>query len=112
MTAIVIRRPAALWQDRARNYRIIIDGNDAGTIANKGETRIALPPGRHTVRLKIDWCGSPEIVVDVGPGTEHVLECGPNSNIFLAVLHLTIWKGEYLWLRDLGVRALPAAAMA
>jgi hypothetical protein len=57
MAEIVVRRPSA-WGDKMRNYRIIIDGKDHGTIAEKAEARIAVPPGPHVVRLKIDWCWS------------------------------------------------------
>ena len=110
MAEIVVRRPATLWQDRARSYRIIIDGKEAGTIANKGETRFAVTPGRHAVCLKVDWCGSPEVVVHVGAGTEHVLECGPNANAFTAFHYATSRKDEYLWLRDSGASTLPLAA--
>jgi hypothetical protein len=100
MSEIVVRRPAALWQDRGRDYRIVVDGKDAGCVGNKGEARIAVTPGSHTVRMEIDWCRSPEVVVAVGAGTKRTLECGPNASPFLAFLYITVWKNKYLWLRD------------
>lgn len=112
MSEIVLRRPGALWQDRARAYRIIVDGEEVGTITNKSESRITVPPGRHAVRLRIDWGASPELVVDVGAGAQYVLECGPNAHPFIAVLYITIWKNRYLWLRDAGPGSLPAPAMS
>jgi hypothetical protein len=105
MAEIVIRRLKALWQDRARAYQIIVDGMHAGTIGNDAEARIAVTPGRHTVRLEIDWCGSPEVEVDVGAGTECRLECGPNANPFMAFVYITFRKDRYLWLRDGGTQA-------
>lgn len=102
MSEIVVSRATALWQDRGRNYRIVVDGHDAGTIGNNGEARIAVTPGRHRVHMQIDWCRSPEVEVDVGAGTERMLECGPNTNPFLSFLYVTVWKDKYLWLRDSG----------
>jgi hypothetical protein len=110
MAEIVVHRRSALWQDRGRDYRIVIDGAHAGSVANGEKIRIAVAPGRHTVRMQIDWCWSPEVVVDVGTGMEHVFACGPNANPFLAVLYITLWKNKYLWLRESGAGALPAAA--
>lgn len=105
MAQIVVRRSAA-WGDKLREYRIIVDGAACGSIAERGEARIAVAPGRHVVRLKIDWCWSAPLTVDVEDGKEHVLECGPNANPFLVLLYISFWKNRYLWLRDSGATAL------
>jgi hypothetical protein len=110
MAEIVVRRKAALWQDRGRNYRIVVDGKDAGTVANGAEARISLTPGRHTVQLKIDWCSSPPVEVDVDPVGAYVLEGGSNVSPFLGIFYITFWKNRYLWLRDGGSQALRVAA--
>ena len=109
MAYLIVRRPVA-FGDKGRNYRIIVDGKDCGTIAERGEARIAVDPGRHVVRMKIDWCWSEPLEIDVQAGSERVLECGPNANPFLVLLYITVFKNRYLWLRDGGAVALPAAA--
>lgn len=96
---LIIRRDKALWQDRARKYQILVDGKKAAEIARGAEMAIPLPPGQHTVQMKIDWCTSPKLRVDCSAGQTVVLECGPNANPFVALLYITIWKSKYLWLR-------------
>jgi hypothetical protein len=109
MAEIVIRRPSA-WGDKMRSYRIVVDGDHVGTVGENAEARIAVKPGRHTVRLKIDWCWSPPLEIDVDAGMQRTLECGPNAHPFLALVYITFLKNRYLWLRDSGTRALPIAA--
>jgi hypothetical protein len=110
MAFILLRRKAALWADRFRDYEILVDGEPAGAIGNGGEIRIPVPPGRHTVRMKIDWAWSPEVTVEAEAGTERVLACGPNAHPLLVLLYITVLAKHYLWLRDSGARALLPAA--
>lgn len=52
-------------RNKMRDYRIFIDGNEAGTLAN-GQTReFVVSPGEHTITAHIDWCSSNAVVVDV-----------------------------------------------
>ncbi|MES2320245.1 MAG: hypothetical protein V4631_22435 [Pseudomonadota bacterium] len=98
MTELLVRRRSA-FQDVARNYAILIDGTEAGTIANDTEARIALTPGVHIVQLKIDWCWSNAVEISVADGGVAVIDCGANGNPFLAILYITIWRHKYLWLK-------------
>lgn len=62
---IEVRRSEDDARDRGRNYRIEIDGTRVGTL-ERGETaKYRVSPGRHTVRARIDWTGSPALRVDV-----------------------------------------------
>jgi hypothetical protein len=96
---LIIRRDHALWQDRVRKYQILVDGKTVGALARGAEMAIPLPPGPHTVQMKIDWCSSPKLQVDCSAGQAVVLECGPNANPLVAMLYITLWKNKYLWLR-------------
>jgi len=109
MSEILVRRSAA-WGDKLRSYRIIIDGEHAGIVGENSEARIAVKPGRHTVRLQIDWCWSPPLELDIAAGTQRTLECGPNAHPLLALVYISFLRNRYLWLRDTGARALPLAA--
>ena len=99
MSALIIRRAMAVWQDRARDYRIVVDGRTVGRVANGAEVRVALTPGAHQVRMKIDWCRSPDLDVVVGEGEEIRLDCGPNASPLLTLFYATLWRHKYLWLR-------------
>jgi hypothetical protein len=58
------------WNDVLRAYRIVVDGREVGGVRRKGEIRVPLEPGVHTVEAKVDWCGSPPVTVAAGPGEQ------------------------------------------
>jgi len=65
---IEIDRFHGKWADRARAYRIVIDEYAVGKIDNGTTERFEVSPGAHVVYLKLDWCRSQKIAVEVGPG--------------------------------------------
>lgn len=66
---LVVWRPGGVWQrDLLRSYRLEVDGEPRGTIRRGQILELEVPAGRHAVRARIDWTGSPDIVVDVEPG--------------------------------------------
>jgi hypothetical protein len=79
MATIRIKRTSE-YNNRLRNYKIFIDGQQVGTIAN-GET-IDFPStvGNHFVTAKIDWCSSPEISIDVKENHTNTLKVGGFKN--------------------------------
>jgi hypothetical protein len=44
-----------------RNYRIFLDDEFAGTIANGATRELEVSSGSHKLVLKIDWCSSPAL---------------------------------------------------
>lgn len=102
MPRIVVERTLALWQDRARSYRVFVDGKERGRVANGSTVGIAVAPGSHVVTMKISWCRSKELRVDVGPDSTCRLKCGPNSTPLLAVLYPIFFYSDYIWLREAG----------
>ena len=75
------------WGDALRAYKLLVDDVVVGDI-RAGETKTwEVAPGWRTVRMKIDWCGSPAI--DVRAGDQPVrLWCRTNVNPFLALFAL------------------------
>ena len=100
MTTIAIHRRKALWQDCARNYRVLIDGNEVAKISNGADISIPVSPGKHVIQLKIDWGRSKKIEVNIELGNVQRLECGPNANPFLVLVYITVLRGNYIWLRN------------
>jgi hypothetical protein len=48
-----------------RNYRLFIDGQKIGTLSNGQRKEFEVSPGRHSLVAKIDWCSSPELVIQI-----------------------------------------------
>ena len=96
MTVLVIRRLHAPWIDRARNYKVLVDGQQRALIGDDATVQIGVTPGQHVVRLKVDWCGSPEVAVTVPHGAIVRLECRPNAGALSALLYVTIWRNRYI----------------
>jgi hypothetical protein len=99
MSELVIRRKRVWWMDRLRDYRMLVDGEEVARVANGAEARIPVEPGPHIVQMRIDWCGSLPLAVDVAPGETRVLSCGPRANPLTVLLYIGPRRGSYLWLR-------------
>ncbi|MCA3071780.1 MAG: hypothetical protein ING77_04935 [Rhodocyclaceae bacterium] len=99
MTTLLVRRAKVKWQDRVRSYRVIIDDNEVAQVANGAEVEVPVTAGKHIVQLKIDWCQSEALEIDVASGERQILECGPNVTPWLALLCITVSRKKYLWLR-------------
>jgi hypothetical protein len=99
MAELIVRRRAAWYQDRMRDYIVLVDGSERGRVGNDAEVRVDVAPGRHRVQLKIDWCGSPAIDVDVAEGAAQVLDCGPNATPLTAFFYVIFRTGHYLTLQ-------------
>lgn len=98
MTTLLVRRAMVAWQDRVRSYRVIIDDKEVAQIANGAEVEVPVDAGKHVVQLKIDWCQSEALEVNVASGEKKILECGPNATPWLALLYITVLRKKYLWL--------------
>ena len=79
MPEIVVERLGEQRVDRKRAYRVFIDDAKVGKIKS-GETKVfQVSPGRHDLQLKIDWCSSRKLQVDVKDG-ESKMVCKPKAN--------------------------------
>jgi hypothetical protein len=76
---IVVTRPQGFYQDALRRYKILVDGQEAGSLKRGEVLQHTVRPGPHDVVAKIDWSGSPTTQVDVPPGGTVKLKVGPGS---------------------------------
>jgi len=99
MATIKIQRTSE-YNNRMRDYKIFIDGQQVATIAN-GETKdFATTAGQHTVTAKIDWCSSPDISINIGDNETKNLKVGGFKNgnwlmplgLGIIVLHVILSK--------------------
>jgi len=84
------------YADRLRAYRLLIDGDEVVRIKNGPIASYSVQPGRHDVSLKIDWCSSPAVKVDVVSGETVRLAAGPRANALTVLRHGTIGRRKYL----------------
>jgi hypothetical protein len=90
---VEVERVANPWRDRARAYRIFIDGTEVGKVSHGSTWKLAVPPGHHRMRLKIDWCRSRDVSFDAQPGEITSFRCGPNAADWRGLYDTTIgWK--------------------
>lgn len=76
---IQLTREQAGWVDRARKYKVLIDGNEVGTIRDGQTCKFDVVAGEHRLGLRIDWARSPEIMVAVGDGQVASFWCRPRT---------------------------------
>jgi hypothetical protein len=98
---IEVTRSTKKWPDGLRAYNVVIDGEVAEAVRQGQTIKTPVQPGRHEVWIRIDWCRSPAVVLDLGPGETARLECAPNAQPLLWFLYVTIWRGRYVSLRRL-----------
>jgi hypothetical protein len=73
--SVSIKRASA-WNSRVRAFKVLIDGSEVGSIKNGKTERFEVASGRHVCQLRIDWCTSPLVEVEVPPRGDVSLECG------------------------------------
>lgn len=91
-----ISRDGSRWQDRARAYEVVIDGEAVGEIRNGATGEFAVDIGPHSLRLKIDWAASPTEHFNVSRGQVVEFQCRGGVRPLLAVWQLV----RSIWSRD------------
>lgn len=97
---IRIERPSC-WADRARTYKVMLDGREVGRIGNKQTLELDVAPGPHELYLAIDWCRSPSVAFEAPEGDAQPIafRCTPAMAGWrqaLAILYITVWRGRYI----------------
>jgi hypothetical protein len=83
-------------RDRARAYKVMIDGQEAGTVRHGGQESFQVTPGTHELFLKIDWCRSPKLTVDVAGGQRVKVICAPSGTIWTAIFAIVFKPTRYI----------------
>lgn len=80
MAEISLKRLSDQRVDRHRAYKILVDGQKVGHISS-GETKVfEVQPGEHEVQLKIDWCSSDTLEVDLASDGTATFLCKPRAS--------------------------------
>jgi hypothetical protein len=80
----MITRPRNAWTDRARAYKIVVDGELKGTVRNGEQLILPIASGPHAGQARIDWTGSPAVPFDVAPGETVRMRVEARANPFTA----------------------------
>lgn len=78
-TAIRLVRDPGGWVDRLRAYRVVVNGHTRAEIRAGEDCVVEVEPGPAEVFLKLDFCRSETVRLDVPVGTEAQLRCSPRS---------------------------------
>lgn len=89
------------FTDRLRAYKILVDGTPAGEVRAKETATLSVAAGIHTVQLRVDWCVSRELAIDVAPGRPIDLSCR-GHNPLLALYWITLGRARYIDLAVVG----------
>ena len=87
--------------DILRSYQIIVDDYVVGEIRNGARVEFDVPPGKHQIYMKINWCRSNVVDFEAKQGVVQ-FECGSNIRgwkTLIALLYVTFLRDQYLWLR-------------
>src|ERR1700742_3684718 len=99
MATIEIKRGTG-YKDRLRSYQIELDDKVIGTL-KAGETVSFDPlPGRHRLRIKIDWCSSGYLNFEIKEQQILRFECGNNVPVFAELIYVAFLRNKYLWLKQ------------
>ncbi|MGY9074840.1 MAG: hypothetical protein ACKVHU_18040 [Acidimicrobiales bacterium] len=79
------------YRDTIRPYTVLIDGEKIGTVADARRSEFDVSPGQHTIRVRNYWITSPEVPIDLAPGTTTWLRTGPSGGISQA------WRLFFAW---------------
>ena len=99
MAVIHVERDKS-WTDAARAFKVVVDGETAGKVRRGKSVRVNVAPGSHEVWMKMDWTKSPPLQLELHPGEEATLVCGPNRRALegrgRAAKQITIGKDHFI----------------
>lgn len=87
-TLVRLTRQTQPYSDRTRQYRVLLDGHEVARLKWAQTLELAVEPGEHVMRLKIDWTGSPELPFTIEPGEVLTLSCRPARPAAFALVSL------------------------
>jgi hypothetical protein len=87
----------------------MVDGSVVSRIKEGQTIEVSVSPGRHHLRLKIDWAGSPDLAVDIGAGERAEFVCrSAVATPGIAFYNSLFRRSRFLDIRPLGEPLPPA----
>jgi len=102
MTATLHLARTTSFPDTLRAYDVMLDGKLVGTLSRRQELSVPIAAGRHTLCVRLDWCGSCTSTFDARPGEELTFECASaltDWRPLFAFVYILFLRDDYLLLR-------------
>jgi hypothetical protein len=97
MSAVIhVDRQAGGYTDRARAYKLLVDGEERGTVKHGEGLDAEVAAGAHTLQMKVDWATSPEQKVTVSEGGRAEFQCAPNASPLTAIFYALFRRSNYI----------------
>ena len=90
------------FADFIRRYDVLVNGKVVGQVKNGGVFECDIPAGKISVELRVDFCGSGALGVEVLEGGVVDLECGSNLRGWKLLKAQKVMReapDEWIWLR-------------
>jgi hypothetical protein len=100
VTRIEIKRGKG-YKDLIRAYKVELDDKEIGDIDAGKYVSFDIEPGKHRLRLKIDWCSSNYVDFGIVNGQTLTFECGNNVPPLLELIYIAFLRGKYLWVKQM-----------
>ncbi|MBK3563912.1 MULTISPECIES: hypothetical protein [unclassified Streptomyces] len=97
---VVLSRERGGYRDMLRGYDVLIDDTRVGSIRRGKTVRFEVPPGEHRLQLKIAWCSSRPLTVQVVEGGTVSFVCAPGGGASEGITAVTVNKDDYITLRQ------------
>jgi hypothetical protein len=101
-TSLTIARDNG-YADVLRDYLVMLDDQEIGRLANGNSQTFSIPPGAHTLRVKIDWCGSSTVEFNALTDDHLHFRCGSSLRglkLLLGFFYIILAPNRYLWLKS------------
>jgi len=92
------------YADCFRAYKIILDDTEVAEIRNGETKQIPVSEGKHSLRIRIAWCGSHRKQFTVVADEDPVFQVSSNLRglrLLLTLWHVLFARNSYLVLRQL-----------
>ena len=73
MSSLKIKRNSE-WANSVRSFQIVLDSKILDNIEDGEIKEFQIPPGKHSLKAKLDWCGSRPLHFEVNEGEEKLVE--------------------------------------
>ena len=90
------------YADRIRDYRLFVDKEQVGTLANGATLELAVAPGDHLVEARIDWCRSAPLTLSLAEGEVTTIQVTNTYGALLSLWAITFGRSTYLKLTRTG----------
>ena len=69
-----------------RTYRVLLDGERVARLGRCQSCDLPVSPGRHVLRVAVDWTRSPDLPIELGPDETAYVLCRSAGNVLTAPL--------------------------